>query len=496
MNFEELLETRDVRKTTKVRLPYGYFYKRLIDGKYSNFVEFHDEVADAITFSSSVKAEHKALADIHQKQQLHYTPNEGDDGIYAIAVEVGNYITIGQMLNENPSMVAQNNYINSVLRDLFDVTAELHAHDIFHLCYAPSNILVRKNDGSVRLLCHGSFYTHIDPETLYEGVESFVAPEVFNGQPVDARSDVFSLGRFIEWIYQSSGLPFELRNIVKKAIAENPEDRYPSIEALRKAVNTARKIRRTGIIGASALAIALCVVGLFFYMLPSTEPIEFVKPVDEPIPDDLFEDNMDEYLGIGADADSATIAAMIASQKSGLDSISVDERKMRTYNAKAEAIFRKQFTKAADAIISRVYNTESMNGEQAVFASKTKQMTEDLAKKQEELSKMTNLSSDRTQAIASEIIENITRKKMEAMDKDYIGLKPRKEEKNTFDQDNSSSSTDVTSSTTTTTTSSSSSSSSSSSKQKSNESLYDRNRDKYGIDPFDPVNPDNHKIKR
>ena len=26
MNFEELLETRDVRKTTKVRLPYGYFY--------------------------------------------------------------------------------------------------------------------------------------------------------------------------------------------------------------------------------------------------------------------------------------------------------------------------------------------------------------------------------------------------------------------------------------------------------------------------------------
>ena len=51
MNYEELLETRDVRKTTKVRLPYGYFYKRLIDGKYSNFVEFHDEIADDITFS-------------------------------------------------------------------------------------------------------------------------------------------------------------------------------------------------------------------------------------------------------------------------------------------------------------------------------------------------------------------------------------------------------------------------------------------------------------
>ena len=133
-----------------------------------------------------------------------------------------------------------------------------------------------------------------------------------------------------------------------------------------------------------------------------------------------------------------------------------------------------------------------MNGEQNVFAAKTKQMTEDLAKKQQELASMTNLSSDRTQAIASEIIENITRKKMEAMDKDYIGLKPRAEEKKTTGQtDNSSSSTSITSPTTTTTTSSSSSS-----KQKNNQSIYDKNRDKYGIDPLDPVDPDNHKIKR
>ena len=186
MNYEELLETRDVRKTTKVRLPYGYFYKRLIDGKYSNFVEFHDEVSDAITFSSSVKAEYEALADIHQKQQLHFTPNEGDDGVYAIAVEVGNYVTIEQQLNENPSMVAKGDFMTSTLRDLFDITTELHAHDIYHVCFAPSNILMRKNDGSVRLLMHGSFYQHIDPEMLYEGVESYVAPEIFEGQPVTA----------------------------------------------------------------------------------------------------------------------------------------------------------------------------------------------------------------------------------------------------------------------------------------------------------------------
>ena len=261
MNYEELLETRDVRKTTKVRLPYGYFYKRLIDGKYSNFVEFHDEVADAITFNNSVMAEHEALAEIRLKQQLHYTPNEGDDGIYAIAVEVGNYVTIEQLLNENPSMVAKGDFVISTLRDLFDVTVELHAHNIYHVCYAPSNILARKSDGSVRLLCHGSFYEKIGADILYEDLEGFVAPEVMAGGSADARSDVYSLGRFISWIYQSSGLPFELKHIVEKATAEAPDNRYQTADAMRKAINKARTIRKTGILGASAFAIALCLVG-------------------------------------------------------------------------------------------------------------------------------------------------------------------------------------------------------------------------------------------
>jgi serine/threonine protein kinase len=492
MNYEELLETRDVRKTTKVRLPYGYFYKRLIDGKYSNFVEFHDEVADAITFNNSVMAEHEALAEIHSKQQLHYTPNEGDEGIYAIAVEVGNYITIGQLLNENPSMVAKGDFVISTLRDLFDVTVVLHAHNIYHVCYAPSNILVRKSDSSVRLLCHGSFYEKIGADILYEDLEDFVAPEVLAGGSADARSDVFSLGRFISWIYQSSGLPFELRRIVEKATAENPDDRYQTADAMRQAINKARTIRKTGVIGASALAIALCLVGFYFYLLPSTEPVEFVKPVEEPIPDDLFEDNMSDYLGIGADLDSATIAAIVEQEKNN-DSISVDEKKMRLYNAKAEAIFRKQFTKAADIIISRVYNTESMNGEQKVFAAKTKQMTEDLAKKQQELASQTNLSNDRTQAIAAEIIENITRKRMEAMDKDYLGLRPVPEDKKSNPKSDFSSSSDLTLPTTTTTTPSTSTSTQSKS---SSQDLYKKNRDKYGVDPYDPVDPENYNLRK
>ena len=154
MNFEELIETRDARKTTKVRLPYGFFYKRLIDGKYSNFVEFHDEVADNIFFQSCVKEEYQALSGIDQKAQLHFAPNEGDDGIYAIAVEVGNYITVEQLLNDEPAIVTKGQFLKATINELMAFTSYLNEQGIYHVCFAPSNILLRKNDQAVRLLCH------------------------------------------------------------------------------------------------------------------------------------------------------------------------------------------------------------------------------------------------------------------------------------------------------------------------------------------------------
>ena len=428
MNFEEMIATRDARKTTKVRTPYGNFYKRLIDGKYSNFVEFHDELADNIFFSKSVKAEYEALSSIDQKGQLHFAPNEEEDGIYAIAVEVGNYLTVEQALNEDPSIVARGEFIKHTLNQLMDITSYLNELDIYHVCFAPSNILLRKGDLAVRLLCHGSFYEKVDQDVLYEGVERFVAPEVFNGGTIDARTDVYSLGKFIEYIYDSSGLPLELKRVVEKATAPEPENRYDSVETMRKMMTNLTNARRTGTLAIAAIAIAAAIVGLFFYLLPSPEVVEYVKPVEEPIPDEMVEEDPDLLLGIGADADSATIARIVQMEKQRKDSLGMSPGKMREYNAKAEAIFRKQFTKQAEAIISDVYNTKNMNASEQNFNAKSKIMTERLSKLQDELRKSTTLSQDRASGIASQVIEQLTEKKKAEMEKDYYGIKKQKDE--------------------------------------------------------------------
>ena len=428
MNFEELLETRDARKTTKVRLPYGFFYKRLIDGKYSNFVEFHDEVADHVAFSNCVRTEAADIEKIANKHQLHFIPNEGDGGVYAIAVEVGNFITFEQLVNDNPAVIAHETFATDTLRDLVEITELLNDKGIYHVCFAPSNVLARKSDSSVRLLCHGSFYAKLDQETLYDGVEDYVAPEVMAGGEITARADVYSLAKFVVWLYRSAGLPFEWRRVIARATAEDPERRYQSVRDFYNALVNHKNMRRTALVGFAAVAIALAIVGSYFYMLPQPDDVEYVKAVEEPIPDDMLDEENLLY-GLGADADSATIAQIVAKQARMKDSLSIDEKEMKAYQAKAEQIFRKQFTKEADRILSKVYNNEKMNLSEKDFMVRSRQMTEELAKAESELAKSANLGNERSQRIASEIIDQLTTKKMEALDKDYLGIKKNKTEK-------------------------------------------------------------------
>lgn len=414
MNYEELLDTRDIRKTTKVKTPYGFFYRRLIDGKYSNFVEFRDELTEDAFFDSCIKTECAEVVKNKNQHQMHFTANEGDDGVYAIAVEVGNFITIGQLINEEPAIVAKKDFMQDTIRNLMELVAELNEKEIYHVCFAPNNVFIRRNDSSVRLLCHGSYYAKLDQEMLYEDVEEYVAPEVFEGK-IDARSEVYSLGKFIDWLYESSGLPVELKSVLKKATSKNPEERFATVAEFLQAVKNRIAIRRSVTLGGAAIGIALVAVWLFFYLLPSPDPIEFVQPVKEPIPEDMIEDD-ELLLGIGADADSAMIAEFVKEQEHIKDSVTVDEKKLRQFQAKAEAIFRKQFTRRADAILSTVYNNEKMNLSEKEFAARSRSMTEQLAKAQAELSEQSGLTPDHTARIASEIVDQLTKKKMQELD--------------------------------------------------------------------------------
>ena len=419
MNYEELVETRDVRKSNKVKMPFGYFHKRQIDGKYSNFVEFLDELSDNILFAECLKKDCEVTAQVSDKHQLHFTPNteEGSDGIYAVAVEPGNYLTIGQLLYEVPSVVAQKDFLENTVKDLLQLTITLNEKGIQQVCFAPTNVFVRRNDNSVSLLLHGSPFHRLSAyDTLYEGIEEYIAPEVLRGEAPTDRSDVYGLGKFIDYLNASSGMPIYLKSIIEKATSEDPEARYATVADFRKALSQRKAAFKSAITSLCAIAIALILVGLFFTLTPDTEVVEFIKPVEEPISEELLDEGFDPTTELGVAADSATIAKAIKDYQMK-DSDKIDEKKIREFEAKGEAIFRKQFTKEAERILSGVYNGRTMAGGQKAFEAASSKAMEELVEKQIELGENSSLSKEKSTNIATQIIEQSTERKKAEMDK-------------------------------------------------------------------------------
>jgi len=141
--------------------------------------------------------------------------------------------------------------------EVVKAVAELHGLQIFHVDLNPMNVLHRAEKGRsiVRIVDFESSY---DTARHTSGVfysppttTGYSAPEV-SDRPPDARADVFSLGAVLytmlagyHWasgeprarIEQDNHLDPELREILRKAVASAPDDRYESAERFGSALD-------------------------------------------------------------------------------------------------------------------------------------------------------------------------------------------------------------------------------------------------------------------
>ena len=398
MNYEEMLAAKNDGKLNKTLLPIGEYYRVQIDGKYRAVIRVRPELNSSIAFSGALKTECERNKTLVNRYQLHYTPVINENGeVEQLDVEAGVFLSMEQLLNENPAVVAEKGFIDNTLQALVDITTYLHSQGIRHICYSPKTVMVRKGDHAVMLLSHGSFYLTMDDQRGFYGDDvAFVAPEVLEHGTIDDRCDVYSIGKFMEAIFQHAGMSVEYRNALKKATSEKPEDRYETPQALLKAVQARRSMMRSIMILVAAVIAGLVIFEIYLEMVPETTQVEYVKPAPRQATDDLLDDGFKpEDLGV--------VSA---------DSISEeDQEAQRVYRAKAEAIFRKNYEKEADRILSKIYNKDYMNATEKQFAAQSQSTIEELMKVQQKMGQEASLTPERAQLIASEIIERITNDK-------------------------------------------------------------------------------------
>lgn len=403
MNFDELLSIRDQETGTSSCLLLGKLVKRNVDGKYQNIIDVKDELTDNIIFGESIKYELKALSVTKPQHQLHFMLGNdvtSDNPCKTIVIERGVYLTLAQLLNENPALVARQDFMDNLLKNIFEAAKEINEQNIFHECFAPRNVLVRKGDSQVFLLNHGSFYKSIgDQQALFGDMKEFVAPEVLEKGTVDERCDVYSIGKLIENLYSMGSMPLTVKKVVKKATSELPEDRYNSVADMEKALTRLNSARHSAVLFIVAALAALVIVGTYFTLVPEQNEMEYVKPAPQ-------EPEMDLDDGFNPANELGFIANDTATQLSP-----EQQKKMAEYEKKAEEIFRKRFEREADRILSKLYNENNMGFNEKKFMETSQKTLEELSNAQEKIASQTAISGAKSQRIASEIVERIANKK-------------------------------------------------------------------------------------
>lgn len=396
MNYEELLEMRNGNALGKETIPFGVLYRKMTDGKYVNAVDLRSDLNDSLVFADAFKSECEQNKKLKHKGQIHFELGKSEDGLLMANIEKGNYRSFESVLEENPAVVAGKDFMTNTVKELADITSYLHDQGICHVCYAPSNVFIRKGDNAVMLLFHGSAYKAMPDQTaLYgEEVSSYVAPEVLEHGTIDERADVYSLGKFIEYLYKQSEIPLELKGVIKKATDEDAAKRYQTVTAMLTQMQARQQVRATVVTGVVAMAVVAFIFGLYFTMVPEREEIEFVTPAPKEIEDDLLDDGFDPTIELGLVQDTAAAH--------------VDQQKMKAYEAKAEQIFRKNFTREAERMLSTIYTNEHMHTTEKNFMATSQSTLQELVKVQSKLGHDAGLSESRSQLIAGEIIDQVT----------------------------------------------------------------------------------------
>src|SRR5581483_11883091 len=189
--------------------------------------------------------------------------DEGDDRFYIVMEYVEGRGLDARLREEGPLALPQ---VAALVTQIASALDHLHAHGIVHRDIKPANVLVT-DDGRVKITDFGIARSD-DPAATAEndifGTPQYMAPEQIQGREVDARTDVFALGVLVyemltgrkpfpgatvaevthRIVYEppvppavhGEPLPTAVRTVLLRALAKNPDDRFPTAGKLAEAV--------------------------------------------------------------------------------------------------------------------------------------------------------------------------------------------------------------------------------------------------------------------
>lgn len=192
------------------------------------------EVADDAQCRENLKKEYELTSELEYKFIRKALGFENIEGLgdciileYIDGKSLAEHVRVGT-LNEKQ--------IKSVLIDLCDGLNYMHQRGIIHCDLKPENIIVTAADTRAKIIDIGLPETEYktDRELLIKENE-FIAPELIKGEEADPRSDVYSMGKIIEFIVERNMLS-QFSSVATHCTQFSREQRFDSISEVRSVI--------------------------------------------------------------------------------------------------------------------------------------------------------------------------------------------------------------------------------------------------------------------
>ncbi len=140
---------------------------------------------------------------------------------------------------------------------IVEAVGHAHANGVLHRDLKPANILFDSQghpkvaDFGLASLAENSFTQQLTLSGTTAGTEAYMSPEQKAGQPLDVRSDIYSLGVILYELLSGrrpqgvfAALPDKkLDQVVRRCMQENAEDRFSNCDALKAAITATDKAK-------------------------------------------------------------------------------------------------------------------------------------------------------------------------------------------------------------------------------------------------------------